>query len=68
MLLTVTVFAPLAGAVLLAALPSGRPARWVGLAASLVTLGLAVALALRFDSGEAGFHELAAGLFMGAYD
>ena len=56
MLLTVTVFAPLAGAVLLAALPSGRLARWVGLAASLVTLGLAVALALRFDSGEAGFQ------------
>jgi NADH-quinone oxidoreductase subunit M len=72
-LLTVTVFAPLVGAVLLAVIPSARRAgadagvatsagtgdpvaRWVGLAASLATLGLAVGLALRFDSGEAGFQ------------
>jgi NADH-quinone oxidoreductase subunit M len=77
-LLTVTVFAPLVGAVLLAVIPSARPAggtdaqaataaatgartgdpvaRWVGLAASLATLGLAVAVALRFQTGEAGFQ------------
>jgi NADH-quinone oxidoreductase subunit M len=77
-LLTVTVFAPLVGAVLLAVIPSARPAggtdaqaataaatgartgdpvaRWVGLAASLATLGLAVAVAVRFQTGEAGFQ------------
>ena len=58
MLLTVTVFAPLAGTLLLAAIPQARAelARWVGLAASLVTLGLAVVLATRFRTGEAGFQ------------
>jgi NADH-quinone oxidoreductase subunit M len=70
-LLTVTVFAPLAGALLLLAVPStrggggeggavngeaGALAKWVGLAVSLVVLGLAVALALRFDRGQAGFQ------------
>ncbi len=94
MLLTVTVFAPLAGALLLVAIPSRRAAggsggleseagapvagghaepsgsppvdhgpgedqplaRWLGLAVSLAVLGMAVALALRFDRGEAGFQ------------
>ncbi|HYT26274.1 MAG TPA: NADH-quinone oxidoreductase subunit M [Actinomycetota bacterium] len=72
MLLTLTVFAPLAGALLVAAIPRarasggpGEPAtaapldravRWVALLASLVTLGLAVALAARFRTGEAGFQ------------
>ena len=86
MLLTVTVFAPLAGTLLLAAIPQARAAggpggsspaprwdqggsggsspaprwdnlaRWVGLVASLVTLALAVVLAARFRTGEAGFQ------------
>ncbi len=58
MLLTVTVFAPLAGALLLAAIPqlADRAARVVGLAASLVTLALAVALAARFRTGQPGFQ------------
>ncbi len=58
MLLTATVFAPLAGAVVLAAVPAARAdlARWAALLASLVTLGLAVVLAFRFRTGEAGFQ------------
>ena len=58
MLLTAALFAPLAGAVLVAAVPAARAnlARWVALLASLVALGLAVALAARFRAGEAGFQ------------
>ncbi len=59
MLLTVTVFVPLAGALVLAALPRRSAddlARWVALAASLVALGFAVAVAARFKVGEAGFQ------------
>jgi NADH-quinone oxidoreductase subunit M len=57
-LLTLTVFAPLAGTLLLAAFPQARPdlARWFALLVSLVTLGFAVALAVRFRTGEAGFQ------------
>jgi NADH-quinone oxidoreductase subunit M len=57
-LLTAALFAPLAGAVLVAAVPAARAnlARWVALLASLVALGLAVALAARFRAGEAGFQ------------
>jgi NADH-quinone oxidoreductase subunit M len=57
-LLTATLFAPLAGALLVALVPASRQqaARWLALAASLVTLGLAVALAARFRTGEAGFQ------------
>jgi NADH-quinone oxidoreductase subunit M len=57
-LLTATVFVPLAGAVLLALVPAARDdlARWLGLLASLVALGLAVAVAARFRTGEAGFQ------------
>ncbi len=59
MLLTVTVFVPLAGALVLAALPRRSAddlARWVALAASLVALGFAVAAAARFKVGAAGFQ------------
>ena len=57
MLLTATVFAPLAGALLLAILPAPRGvARWVALVTSLVTLGLAVAVATRFQAGAPGFQ------------
>jgi len=57
-LLTAALFAPLAGAVLVAAVPAARQhlVRWVALLASLVALGLAVALAARFRAGEAGFQ------------
>jgi NADH-quinone oxidoreductase subunit M len=57
-LLTAALFAPLAGAVLVAAVPAARAdlARWTALLASLVALGLAVALANRFRAGEAGFQ------------
>ena len=58
MLLTATVFAPLVGALLVALVPAAREetGRLVALAASLVTLGLAVILAARFQTGEAGFQ------------
>jgi NADH-quinone oxidoreductase subunit M len=57
-LLTAALFAPLAGALLVAAVPAARAnlARWVALLASLVALALAVALAVRFRAGEAGFQ------------
>jgi NADH-quinone oxidoreductase subunit M len=55
-LLTLTLFAPLAGALLVAIVPAARQgsARLVALVASLVTLALA--LAARFRTGEAGFQ------------
>ncbi|MGH3102200.1 MAG: NADH-quinone oxidoreductase subunit M, partial [Thermoleophilia bacterium] len=58
MLLTLTLFAPLAGALLVALVPAARQesARLVALAASLATLALAVVLASRFRTGEAGFQ------------
>ena len=58
MLLTAALFAPLAGAVLVAAVPASRAAlvRWLALAASLVALALAVAVAVRFRAGEGGFQ------------
>ena len=58
MLLTATLFAPLAGALLVALVPAARQesARLVALAASLATLALAVILASRFRTGEAGFQ------------
>jgi NADH-quinone oxidoreductase subunit M len=57
-LLTAALFAPLAGALLVAAVPAARAnlARWVALLASLAALALAVALAARFRAGEAGFQ------------
>jgi len=57
-LLTLTLFAPLAGALLVALVPAARQesARLVALAASLATLALAVVLASRFQTGEAGFQ------------
>jgi NADH-quinone oxidoreductase subunit M len=57
-LLTLTVFAPLAGALALLAIPSEqqRLARWVALAFSLAAFGLAVALAVRFQVGRDGFQ------------
>jgi NADH-quinone oxidoreductase subunit M len=57
-LLTAALFAPLAGAVLVAAVPASRDVlvRWLALAASLVALALAVAVAVRFRPGEPGFQ------------
>jgi NADH:ubiquinone oxidoreductase subunit 4 (subunit M) len=57
-LLTATLFAPLVGALLVALVPASREqtARLVALAASLATLVLAVVLAARFRTGEAGFQ------------
>jgi NADH-quinone oxidoreductase subunit M len=57
-LLTAALFAPLAGAVLVAAVPASRAAlvRWLALAASLVALALAVVVAVRFRPGEPGFQ------------
>jgi len=57
-LLTATLFAPLVGALLVALVPASREptARLVALVASLATLALAVALAARFQTGEAGFQ------------
>ncbi len=58
MLLTSTVFLPLAGALVLLCLPRGAHglARWLALAFSVATFGLAVALAVRFQIGEPGFQ------------
>ncbi|HEX8131856.1 MAG TPA: NADH-quinone oxidoreductase subunit M [Actinomycetes bacterium] len=58
MLLTAALFAPLAGAVLVAAVPASRDvlARWLALLASLAALALAVAVAVRFRPGEPGFQ------------
>ena len=58
MLLTATLFAPLAGALLVALVPGAnqRLARVVALVASLAALVLAVVLAARFRAGEAGFQ------------
>jgi NADH-quinone oxidoreductase subunit M len=57
-LLTLTVFLPLAGALALLCLPRAdrEVARWLALAFSLATFGLAVALALRFKVGAPGFQ------------
>jgi NADH-quinone oxidoreductase subunit M len=57
-LLTLTVFLPLAGALALLALPRGGQdlARWLALAFSLATFGLAAALAVQFKTGEPGFQ------------
>src|SRR6266540_2285288 len=57
-LLTFTVFVPLAGALALLAIPGERQrlARWVALAFSLAAFGLAVALAVRFEVGRDGFQ------------
>jgi NADH-quinone oxidoreductase subunit M len=57
-LLTATLFAPLAGALLVALVPRAneRLTRVVALVASLATLALAVAVAARFRVGEPGFQ------------
>jgi NADH-quinone oxidoreductase subunit M len=57
-LLTLTVFLPLAGAFVLLCVPRAaeRLARWMALAFSLATFGLAISLATRFDVGGAGFQ------------
>jgi NADH-quinone oxidoreductase subunit M len=57
-LLTSTVFLPLVGALVLLCLPRGGQgaARWLALAFSVATFGLAVALAVRFQIGEPGFQ------------
>ena len=58
MLLTSTIFLPLVGALVLLCLPRGGHslARWLALAFSVATFGLAVALAVRFQIGEPGFQ------------
>jgi NADH-quinone oxidoreductase subunit M len=52
-LLTLTVFLPLAGAVALLAVPKREAgvARWLALAVTLATFGLAIAVATRFHTG-----------------
>jgi NADH-quinone oxidoreductase subunit M len=57
-LLALTVFLPLAGALVLLAVPRGGQdlARWLALAFSLATFGLAAALAVQFKTGEPGFQ------------
>jgi NADH-quinone oxidoreductase subunit M len=57
-LLTFTVFTPLAGALVLLAVPRERQplARWAALAFSLAAFGLSVALALQFEVGRGGFQ------------
>jgi NADH-quinone oxidoreductase subunit M len=57
-LLTATLFAPLVGALLVALVPAAnqRLTRLVALVASLAALALAVVLAARFDTAEAGFQ------------
>ena len=56
MLLTATIFAPLVGALLLLLVRGREVARVVALAASLATLGLAVALVAQFDPDVPGFQ------------
>ena len=58
MLLTATVFVPLAGALVLAAVPRSQAAaaRWLALLVSLVTFALSAVLAARFRLGEPGFQ------------
>ncbi len=57
MVLTLVIFVPLAGALLLLCLPA-KAARWVGVGTSLLTLALAVVLAAQFNwhSGGAQFR------------
>jgi len=57
-LLTFTVFVPLAGALALLAIPRAQQplVRWTALAFSLAAFGLSVALALRFEVGRDGFQ------------
>jgi len=57
-ILSAIIFAPFAGALLLALVPRARPAavRAVALAASLSTLALALACAGSFDRGAAGYQ------------
>jgi NADH-quinone oxidoreductase subunit M len=67
--LTATLFAPLAGALLVAIVPAAREqaVRVLALAASLVALALAVALAASFRTGEAGFQLGAAADWVPAF-
>jgi NADH-quinone oxidoreductase subunit M len=68
-LLTAALFVPLAGAVLVAAVPASRDVlvRWLALVASLVALALAVAVAVRFRPGEPGFQLGAAADWVPAF-
>jgi NADH-quinone oxidoreductase subunit M len=68
-LLTAALFVPLAGAVLVAAVPASRGVlvRWLALVASLVALALAVAVAVRFRPGEPGFQLGAAADWVPAF-
>jgi len=66
-LLSLTVFVPLAGALLILFLPRERAAvlRGVALAVSLAAFGLAVVLYLRFDPGTAAFQFVERGRWLG---
>jgi len=61
-ILTLLVLVPAAGALVVAALPSGRPdlARQVGLVVSLLGVAAAAALLIGFDAGEGGFQFVSA--------
>jgi NADH-quinone oxidoreductase subunit M len=70
-LLTVLVLAPVVGAAVVALVPDTKVPSWLhealGLAASLVTLAVAVTIAVRFRTGDGGFqltsnHNWASGL------
>jgi NADH-quinone oxidoreductase subunit M len=60
-LLISLILLPLLGAVLCALVPSNTLARWIALATSLVTLGLAVALATQTDFSNTAMAQAKAG-------
>jgi NADH-quinone oxidoreductase subunit M len=68
-ILTVIIFVPLAGAVLLALLPDkGKMMQWGALAVTLITLVLTLHLPIRFDYTNAGTLQGAGGNFQFVQD
>lgn len=57
-LLSLLVLVPLAGAVMIGALPRAGQARWGALIATLAGLGVSLAVLARFDAAEPGFQLL----------
>jgi NADH-quinone oxidoreductase subunit M len=57
-LLNIVIFVPLAGAILVGAVPKNRPElpRSVALVVTVVTFALSIALLVQFKTGEAGFQ------------
>jgi NADH-quinone oxidoreductase subunit M len=56
--LTVVTFAPLAGGIVLLAIPRARPgfSRWWALGVTLATFGLSLAMLSRYQGGQAGYQ------------